>query len=178
MRIGRDLKLIGKVESVVFHAEPISYQTFSDNIALFSMLKKELAEKANLIDWADSCYLFFKQIFGSDNQAKNLIAVFGRGVFIIEGGNRTQLEMAVEKNLIDHESLDAIYGKLLFFALNVYLPLKGLITTEERLKGALAASADCQTTLLNCTDFITKEFTKYFSTLTADDSTGENQTAS
>lgn len=177
MRIGRDLKLVGKVENVVFHAEPISYQTFSDNIALFSILKKELAEKCNLIDWADSCYLFFKQLFGSDDNAKNLIAELGRGVFIIESGKQTQLEMAIEKGLIDAESLDAIYGKLLFFALNVYLPLKGLITTEERLKGALAASADCQTTLLNCTEFMAKEYSKSFATLITDGNTGENQTA-
>ena len=178
MRIGRDLKLVGKVENVAFHAEPISYQTFSDNVALFTMLKKELAEKCNLIDWADSCYLFFKQIFCNDSNAKNLIAELGRGVFIIEDGKQTQLEMAVEKKLIDTESLDAIYGKLLFFALNVYLPLKGLITTEERLKGALAASADCQTTSLTCMEFMAKEFTKYFATLTEGVNTGENPAAS
>ena len=177
MRIGRDLKLVGKVENVVFHAEPISYDMFSSNIVVLSMLKKELAEKANLIDWAGGCYLFFKQIFGDDDSAKKLIAELGRGVYIIDGGKRTQLEMAVDKGIIDNETLDEIYGKLLFFALNVFLPLKHLVATEGKLKVALAVSADCQTTLLNCTDFVEREYSKYFSTSIADDNTGESPTA-
>jgi len=186
MRIGRDLKLVGKVESVVFHAETISYATFKDNVVMLSQLKKELAERSNLMDWAGNCYLFFCEIFENtdpqksgklSDKAQKFISELGRGVYIIDAGNKTQIEMAIEKGLIDEESVDEIYGKLLFFALNVYMPLRTFITTENDLKKALAVSANCQTTLLSCMDFIEKQYSKYFSTSIVGENTGESPTA-
>lgn len=173
MNINRNLKLTGEVNGFQFHAEPITYATFTKNIALLSELKKSLVELATPQDWCNIAFVFFKQLHTIDDilddAAKSFINAIGRDINVYIDDKSMPLETLLLQKKIDDETADLIYSDVIFFTLMLYLPLP---TLTEKMDLVLKAWLNCQTTLLNCTAFF-----KSLSTSTITGSSLESQTA-